>query len=120
MPILDREGRLVAILAGRPTDESWPEMTRQGAEELEEARGRCHIPAKSRRHRRGQFVALRCGVSHGGGQKVPGNLKNNSPNDEVVAELNQKEPFRRMSGFATSTPHLCEISLSTENAHQVC
>jgi len=99
MPILDREGRLVAILAN---DESWPEQSREGAEALEEARGPCKIPAKGGRHRRRQFVALRCGVSHGGGQKVPGNPKNISPNDEVVANLNQKEPFQRISGFATS------------------
>jgi hypothetical protein len=103
MPILDRQGRLVGILAGRPDDEFWPKLSRDGAEELEEARGRCKVSAKGHRHRRGQYVALQCGVSHGGGQTKPGNLRNDSPNDEIVADLNSKEPFRRMSGFATST-----------------
>ena len=102
MPVLDREGRLVAILAGCPSDDSWPDLSRQAAEMLEEARGRCKIPAKASRHRRGHFTALRCGVSHGGGQIGPGNLQNNFPNDEVLAQLNQKLPFIRLSGFATS------------------
>lgn len=102
-PIINREGRLVAILAGHPEDNSWHQVSNEGAEALEEARRRCKIPAKAGRHRRGQFIALRCGVSHGGGQTQPGNLQNDYPNDEVLEELNQKLPFRRMSGFATST-----------------
>lgn len=105
-PILDREGRLVAILAGHPDDDSWPDLSKQAAEMLEEARGRCQLPGKASRHRRGHFAALRSGVSHGGGQKVPGNLQNSSQNDEVLAELNQKLPFRRNSGFAMSEHHI--------------
>jgi len=102
-PIIDQEGRLVAILAGHPEDDSWHQLSKEGAEALEEARRRCKIPAKAGRHRRGQFISLRCGVSHGGEQTEPGNLQNDYPNDEVLAKLNQKLPFRRMSGFATST-----------------
>ena len=101
-PIIDREGRLVAILAGRPVDDSWDALSTDAAEALEEARRRCNVPAKDGRHRRGHFLALRCGVSHGSGQTEPGNLQNNPCNAEVLAELNQKLPFMRMSGFATS------------------
>ena len=36
MPIVDREGRIIAILAGCPSDELWPELARQAAEALEE------------------------------------------------------------------------------------
>ena len=57
-PILDREGRLVAILAGHPDDESWLDLSKQAADLLEEARGRCQIPAKASRHCRGHFTAL--------------------------------------------------------------
>ena len=38
-PILDREGRLVAILAGHPDDESWLDLSKQATDLLEEARG---------------------------------------------------------------------------------
>lgn len=105
MPVIGREGIPAAILAGHPDDDSWPDLRRQAAERLEEARRRCQLPAKAGRHRRGHFAALRCGVSHGGGQRVPGNLQNSSQNDEVLAELNEELPFRRNSGFATSKPH---------------
>ena len=49
------------------------------------------------------FFALRFSVSHGSGRKEPGNLQNDRRNDEVLEGLSQKLPFRRMSGFATST-----------------
>jgi hypothetical protein len=35
-------------------------------------------------------------------RRSPGNLQNDRPNDEVLAGLNGKRPFKRMSGFATS------------------
>jgi len=101
-PIIDREGRVVAILAGRPADDSWDALSTEAAEALEEARRCCNVPAKDGRHRRGHFLALRCGVSHGSGQPEPGNLQNNPRNAEVLAGLNQKLPLMRMSGFATS------------------
>lgn len=37
MPILDCERRLVAILAGHPDDDCWPDLSRQAADMLEEA-----------------------------------------------------------------------------------
>ena len=83
-------------------DDSWPDLSRQAVEMLERARRTCKIPAKAGCHRRGHFTALRCGVSHGGGQTLPRNLQNDFPNDEVLAQLNQKPPFIRLSGFATS------------------
>jgi len=107
MPILDHEGRLVAILASCPNDDLWPDLSRQAAEMLEEACGRCKISAKAGHHRRGDFSALRCGVSHGGGQTAPGNLQNDFLNNEVLVQRNQKLPFIRLLGFATSKycPH---------------
>jgi len=102
MPVIDREGQLVAILAGRPADDTWDALSTEAAEALEEARQCCSVPAKDKRHRRGHFLALNCGVSHGSGQVEPGNLQNNPRNTEVLAQLNQKPPFMRMSGFATS------------------
>lgn len=46
MPILDREGRLVAVLARHPDDESWPDLSKQTADLLEEARGRCLVAGR--------------------------------------------------------------------------
>ena len=87
MPILDHETRLVAILAGHPDDDCWPDLCKQAANMFEEARGRCQIPIKAGHHLHGHFAALRTGVSHGGGQKAPENLQNSPQNNEILTEL---------------------------------
>lgn len=72
--MLDKEKRIIVSLAGRPRDnpasksKSWQDVVR-GADSVitmqrEEADIRPH------RHRRGNFVALACGISYGGGQMV--------------------------------------------------
>lgn len=93
--------RIVAILAGHPDDPSWPTLQLQAAEALETRRPHCRVPKARRKHRRGAFVALNCGVSHGGGQTAPANLKNESPNDRILDELNGMETFRRVAGFSS-------------------
>jgi hypothetical protein len=102
MPVLDSEGRLVAILAGHPDDECWPDLSREAAEMLEKAGKECIIPAKGRDHRRGNFSGLATGISHGGGQKSPRSLRNTPHNADILDKLNQQPPFLRNSGFATS------------------
>lgn len=101
--IVDAQDRIVAIMAGHPDDPSWPNLQRQAAEALEARRPYCHIPKSHRKHRRGGFAALNCGVSHGGGQTAPGNLKNEPPNSQILDELNRMEPFRRLAGFSSGT-----------------
>ena len=45
----------------------------------------------------------------------PGNLRNNPYNAEILDGLNQKPPYMRMSGFATSWPPE-HLALTTELA----
>ena len=106
VPILDSIGRLVAVLAGHPADPQWPHLHRQGAAALERLRSRCFIPKCRRKpHRRGAFVALQCGISHGGGQPAPKNLDNHPKNEKVLNELNNMPFFQRIAGFALGTCH---------------
>jgi hypothetical protein len=101
MPILTRERRLVVLMAGQPDDNDWCSLNDEGSAALEQARRECKIPPKKVLHRRGRFHALRCGVSHGGGQKLPGNLKNNVTNTRIVKHLNSLRPFQRFAGYST-------------------
>ena len=102
IPILDSIGRLVAILVGQPSDPQWPHLHAQGAAALERLRSHCFIPKCWRKpHRRGAFVALQCGVSHGGGQPAPKNLENHPENEKVLNELNNMPFFQRIAGFAS-------------------
>lgn len=109
--IVDKAHRLVAVLAGHPNVENWPLLHQQAATALEERRSRCLVPKNKQKHRRGRFVALQCGVSHGGGQTRPRNMTNDDRNEKILNELNQLEPFKRTAGFASgkSTNHFLEV-----------
>lgn len=69
-PILDQSGRIFAVLAGRPQDSSWDSVNPQLQEIFETARDAYQLDAKQKDHRRGEFAAVACGISYGGGQQV--------------------------------------------------
>jgi hypothetical protein len=113
MPIVDQDGRLVAILAGHPADETWPDVSRQAAKALEKAGQLCST--KEKVHRRGLFSSLRCGVSYGGGQRWPKNLSADNPDDEkILAYLNQKVAFQRIDGFTNGKSPLSHFLFTAE------
>ncbi|KAF8200835.1 hypothetical protein BJ912DRAFT_1019823 [Pholiota molesta] len=102
-PIVSVGNTIISVLGGYPgpTDQ-WLKLQDQASLALEDARLRADVCGTSGVHRRGKFETLRCGVSHGGGQTRPGNLRNNPTNRKLAQELNELEPFKRFSGFATS------------------
>lgn len=101
----DPEGYVIGVIAGCPADDTWPDLMDKAAAALRQANIDCVAAKKDKCHRRGPFTALRCGVSHGGGQRRPGNLNNVAKNAEILDRLNTSEPFERLSGFATCTSH---------------
>lgn len=101
--IVDSDNRVVAILAGRPADKDWPLLQSQAAEALEKSRMKCDLPKGKGHHRRGKFVTLNCGISYGGGQRVPGNLHNEPANDAILSELNSLPVFKRLAKFSSCT-----------------
>ena len=68
--IVDKDGRIIAVLAGSPNDADWASVHRSAYAALQTARRRCRFPKKTTTHRRGNFPALSAGISFGGGQKV--------------------------------------------------
>ncbi|KAF9470844.1 hypothetical protein BDN70DRAFT_782321, partial [Pholiota conissans] len=99
--VTDTSKRIIALLAGHPIAEKWPLLHQQAANAIEERRSRCFVLKTKRKHRRGRFIALQCGVLHGGGQKRPSNKTNHSHNAQVLRELNDLEYFKRVVGFAS-------------------
>jgi hypothetical protein len=73
--ILDQHGRIIVAFAGAPEDPEWPEVVAKAIEALKEARKRGlrtrAFAEGDSRHRRGNYLTLATGISHGGGQKVP-------------------------------------------------
>lgn len=65
--ILDEEGRVMTALAGRPGCKDWTDVHTRMSKLLEEAADSVMAPQGGRR---GNYVALTSGVSHGGGRRV--------------------------------------------------
>ncbi|KAF9521457.1 hypothetical protein CPB83DRAFT_872210 [Crepidotus variabilis] len=102
MPIVDKNGVCIGLLAGRPGDPDWPKLQLKGADSLEKARTKCRVSEACSDHRRGQFTTLRTGFSHGGGQTQPRNLANNVTNQCIIDDLNSQDVFQRIAGFMSS------------------
>ncbi|KAJ7776201.1 hypothetical protein B0H16DRAFT_1712578 [Mycena metata] len=103
--ILDAEGRIVAILLGMPDDPEWESVIREAAKAMERARRIARNRGAWRVgqvHRRGRHLPLFEGVSFGGGQKRPGNLRNTRLFNHLVKELLRSKSIRRIAGFQSS------------------
>jgi hypothetical protein len=90
------------LLAGRPRDPAWSEVEKNASDAFREAGPQCEFSPEELEHRRGHFPALKAGVSYGGGQGRPGNLKNTARNAAVLASLLATVSFIRLAGFAES------------------
>lgn len=101
-PIVDNDGRVIAVLAGRPSDAGWEELQRRAASKLKDCRHGCRFSGKLAENRRGGFPALAIGVSFGGGQRRPQNLVNGRANQKVLEYLNSQAEFKRIAGFGSS------------------
>ncbi|KAJ6448832.1 hypothetical protein C8R45DRAFT_850122 [Mycena sanguinolenta] len=104
--ILDRNGRIIAVFVGAPEDVEWSYVVSQAAEALEKARedglatGAFAVGEDS--HRRGRFFTLKGGVSHGGGQKRPGNIVNPPRQLRLFNGLIANKYVRRIAGFQSN------------------
>ncbi|KAK6966733.1 hypothetical protein R3P38DRAFT_3337733 [Favolaschia claudopus] len=120
--IVDAEGRIVAILLGRPEGEDWDEVIREMERFLEAVRkrgiNRGVLRPKDMRHRRGVFYVLRGGITKGPGQKKPGNLAHSKPRRQLVHNITSNIHISRIAGFQSSgfaryAPKLYEYYFNT-------
>jgi len=65
--LTDNDARIIAVLVGRPLDETWEGMSRDVAKKMLQA-GKS---IKQYTSRRGIYAAIHTGISYGGGQQVP-------------------------------------------------
>jgi len=69
--LLDRNKRILAALAGRPSgDQSWDGVNVDATDAMQEARSRLNFSPGDLDHRRGLHASLAVGASHGGGTTV--------------------------------------------------
>ncbi|KAJ6457031.1 hypothetical protein C8R47DRAFT_996080, partial [Mycena vitilis] len=104
--IVDAQGRIIAILLGRPEDVDWDDVVRDAAKAMERARRAGHASgafrSKDTEHRRGRYPVLSAGVSFGGGQERPGNLVNSAKRRKLIDSLLQNKSIRRLAGFQSA------------------
>jgi hypothetical protein len=70
---MDGDGRVIAILVGRPKDikdEEWKQMEKEAVELIEKEQKNFVFTKKQQQHRRGPYPTVSTGVSFGGGQQV--------------------------------------------------
>jgi len=68
--ILDKGGRIIAVLVGQPEDSEWVYVVDDAARVMQEVQTLGVDSGKGSGHRRGDFLAIPIGVSFGGGQVV--------------------------------------------------
>ncbi|KAJ6494092.1 hypothetical protein C8R47DRAFT_974995 [Mycena vitilis] len=104
--ILDAEGRIVAILLGRPDDEDWEIVVAEAEALMEKVRRRGIkrgiLQAKQRDHRRGFYYTLNDGTTKGPGAKKPGNLAHSKGYRRLLQVLILNRSMRRIMGFQSS------------------
>ncbi|KAJ7886259.1 hypothetical protein B0H14DRAFT_3431468 [Mycena olivaceomarginata] len=89
IPILDSHRRIIALLGGTPRDEArWKAATDRAAALLDERLARIRLSDERLHHPPcpGLVPAIGRGLSHGGGQIQPGELRNNISNTELTDE----------------------------------
>ncbi|KAJ7894255.1 hypothetical protein B0H14DRAFT_2334548, partial [Mycena olivaceomarginata] len=104
--ILDADGRIVAILLGRPDGSDWDDAKKEARRVMDQVRARGEkrgvFVAKNKSHRRGNFYTLQAGFTKGPGQKKPGNLAHSKGYRRLLDPIIKNRAIRRMAGFQSS------------------
>lgn len=72
IPLLSKEQKIYAVLAGRINDADFAQAVDKSTEKMASVLSRCRLTDKELLHRRGHYATLWAGISRGQGQKVSG------------------------------------------------
>ncbi|KAJ7602953.1 hypothetical protein DFH06DRAFT_1022896, partial [Mycena polygramma] len=104
--IIDAEGRIVAVLLGRPEGDDWDDVIAEMASLLERIRilgeEQGIFKSHQRHHRRGKFHTLNGGVTKGPGQLKPGNIAHSKKYRRLLQHVRLNRSIRRIIGFQSS------------------
>ncbi|KAJ7057969.1 hypothetical protein C8F01DRAFT_991125, partial [Mycena amicta] len=99
-PLVDKSGRVFAVLAGRPNDPAYEAAVAGAYNVIVQAATTARFPASMRRHRRGLFAAITVGISYGQGQVQPAVLQ--CDYEDVAAQLQADENISRLASSASA------------------
>ncbi len=90
-------------LAGHPND--FDEVCKETLHAFEEAEHHLQLNVSHMHHRHGNFEFIVSGISFGGGQMRPGNLRNMAYNEQVMEDLLANWVVRCVIQFINSEYH---------------
>ncbi|KAJ3730736.1 hypothetical protein C8R42DRAFT_637406 [Lentinula raphanica] len=73
-PVLDKTGRIITVLAGKPQDSKWGTLTEELEEQVRSARKNMTFSKKQRSNKRVSGPSVSMGTSFGGGSQAPGTM----------------------------------------------
>ncbi|KAG6848812.1 hypothetical protein H0H93_013822 [Arthromyces matolae] len=99
-PLVDRDQRIVGVLAGRPNN--WDSVVNDVEAEMREVRDKLQRKKKDDEdNRRGNFVSRTMGISFGNGRKAAGNFKQGQKDHELLRKL-QQGPISRLANLGSA------------------
>ncbi|KAG6905925.1 hypothetical protein DXG01_016915 [Tephrocybe rancida] len=97
-PLLDSVGRQIGVLLGRPRGDTWDIKISAAADELRGAQAELG----QQRNKRGDYAFVNSGISFGGGQMKPGNLRSPTVvHGAVVDRLLCSRAFQDIAGYGS-------------------
>ncbi|KAJ7233283.1 hypothetical protein B0H12DRAFT_1028599 [Mycena haematopus] len=100
-PLVDAQGRILAVLVGQPDDDGYRTAVRRAFDFISSEGCGARFPASMRHHRRGLFAAINIGLTHGKGQLAP-TWMDNGVYTPLVARLLANQDIIRMANFASA------------------
>ncbi len=97
-PIVNRQGHIVAVMAGQPHDLTYSAACMNAYDQIV-AEGEGANFRQASKHHRGTFPAVNVGISYGKGQKVPACLQNGIL-AAIVNQLVSSEAVIQMATYA--------------------
>jgi hypothetical protein len=119
IPLVDKLGRIFAVLAGQPRDDKYAAAVSNAYHFIKTQGAASHFPTSMRHHHRGLFAAINVGLTYGKGQCVPTWLDNKEYTG-LAAQLLANKDIRRMAHFASCTPTFPSFSCATLNCFFSC
>ncbi|KAJ3925043.1 MAG: hypothetical protein NXY57DRAFT_907552, partial [Lentinula lateritia] len=99
-PLTDGQHRIMACFVDEVDDEGFQKATEEMTRLILEAQNAASWKRKEKRHRRGTFPALACGISYGKGQPEP--MRLGGDKQDLMQNLLAHRCFHRVAGFQSA------------------
>ncbi|KAF5367628.1 hypothetical protein D9615_010589 [Tricholomella constricta] len=102
MPLIDSEGRIIAVLVGQPNDSGYAQAVAAVYDAMACEAQATTFHQRDANHRRGDFPALNVGVTYGKGTIKPVTI-NNHGYSEMVSRLLSNKDLQRLAAFDSAS-----------------